>query len=106
MDRGQLEEAVLVFEQSVAYSPHFKTLELLGECMARLGRHRESIVPLAAATTLNKGSRAPSLLAEAFLLVGELDEADELASIALTRDPKNRKALEVKTAVAERRAIE
>jgi hypothetical protein len=35
MDAGALEEAVALFRESVALEPHFKTLELLGECLDR-----------------------------------------------------------------------
>ena len=66
MDAGRIEQEVALFEQSAAISPHFKTLELLGECLIALDRLQDSIVPLAAAATLNSGVRAPALLAEVF----------------------------------------
>jgi len=97
MDRGALEEAVALFERSVSANPHFKALELLGECLVRLGRPREAVVPLAAATTLNKGVRAPALLAQVFLETGEFQQADDLAELALSRHSGNRLALQVKT---------
>ena len=65
MAAGAFEEAVALFLQSVTLNPHFKALELLGECRLRLQQWKEAIIPLAAATTLNRQSRAPSLLAEA-----------------------------------------
>ena len=99
MEHGQFEEAALYFAQSIALCPHFKTLELQGECLLRLGRWREAIVPLAAASTLNLGVRAPSLLAEAFLLLGESHDATFAAELALSRDPKNRKALSVQAGI-------
>lgn len=101
MRQGQYEEAVRLFERNVKLNPHFKELELLGECLLHSGRLREAIVPLAAATTLNAGVRAPSLLAEIFYRLGEMDDANQMAELALSRDPKNRKALEVKERVAE-----
>ena len=96
MDEGKLEEAVKLFQQSISDYPHFKSLELLGECFIRLNRLSEAIVALAAATTLNKGVRAPSLLAEAFLKLKEYPQAREMAEIALSRDPNNRLAREVR----------
>jgi tetratricopeptide (TPR) repeat protein len=96
MAQGDLEGAVQLFQEDAVELPHFKTLELLGECLMRLGRTNEAIVPLAAATTLNRGVRAPSLLAEALLATGNLTAAVEAADLALQRDPKNRKALEVR----------
>jgi tetratricopeptide (TPR) repeat protein len=101
MNQGQFEEAANLFEKNVKANPHFKELELLGECFMRLGRLSEAIVPLAAATTLNRGVRAPSLLAEVFYLLGGMHDANQMAELALSRDPNNRKALEVKQLVAK-----
>jgi tetratricopeptide (TPR) repeat protein len=81
--------------ESIAVLPHFKTLELLGECYMYLGHVQQAIVPLAAATTLNRGVRAPSLLARAFLELGDRKQARTMARLALERDPSNRIAREV-----------
>ncbi len=101
MGEGKLEDAAVLFQQSISHSPHFKTLELLGECFVRLNRLPEAIVPLAAATSLNKGVRAPSLLAEVFLKLEDYHAAKNMTEIALSRDPNNRKAQEVRSVVAE-----
>lgn len=101
MDEGRLEDAVVLFQQSISCDPHFKTLELLGECFVRLNRLAEAIVPLAAATSLNKSVRAPSLLAEVFLKLEDYHAARNMAEIALDRDTNNRKAKEVKRTVGE-----
>lgn len=100
MGQGAYAEAVNLFEQNVRVQPHFKDLELLGECLMRLGKLVEAIVPLAAATTLNQGVRAPSLLAEIYFQMGEVHDANEMADLVLTRNPKNRKALEIKEQLA------
>lgn len=100
MAQGHFEEATKLFEQNIKANPHFKDLELLGECLMRLGRHVEAIVPLAAATTLNKGVKAPSLLAQAYYFLGEMHDANQMAGLALSRDPNNRTVLEVKKRVA------
>jgi tetratricopeptide (TPR) repeat protein len=104
MDQGHLEEAASLFEQNVKSNPHFKDLELLGECLMRLGRLVDAIVPLAAATTLNKAARAPSLLAEVYFLLDEMHDADESAELALSRDASNRKALNVKEMILKKSA--
>lgn len=96
MGQGALEEAIALFEQSVTDNPHFKALELRGECLIKLGRAREAIVPLAAATTLNKGVRAPALLAQVFLELMEYHDALDIAELALSRHAGNRIALQVK----------
>lgn len=95
MDAGHLEEAVRLFQQSAQSTPHYKTYELLGECLARMERFPEAVVYLAAATTLNRGVRAPSLLAQVFLKLGESSDAQHAAEVALSRDPTNRLAKEV-----------
>jgi tetratricopeptide (TPR) repeat protein len=101
MNQGQLEEAASLFEKNIEERPHFKELELLGECFMLLGRLSQAIVPLAAATTLNRGVRAPSLLAEVLYLLGDMYAADQIAELALSRDPKNHKALEIRQLIAK-----
>lgn len=96
MDAGQFEAAAGLFQQSIQADPHFKPLELLGQCLIALGRPQEAIVPLAAATTLNNGVRATALLAEVFWELGRKMDAEQLAEIALGRDPNNKKARMVK----------
>jgi tetratricopeptide (TPR) repeat protein len=95
MNDGKLEDAVNLFQKSTLLSPHFKTFELLGECLLKLKRYNEAVGPLAAAVALNKGVRAPSLLAEVFLAMGENSDAREFAELALSRDPNNKKAGEI-----------
>jgi len=98
MDGGDPAGAVDLFAASVAVYPHFKALELWGECLLRLGRYREAVVPLAAATALNRQPRAPGMLAEAFLALGEHGRAVQFADEALARAPGNRAALAVRSA--------
>jgi len=94
-ESGDFAGAIEKFQASILHSPHFKSLELLGEAYLRLGRPSHAIVPLAAATTLNSQVRAPSLLAEALLAVGERLRAHEVAKLALDRDATNKKARSV-----------
>jgi tetratricopeptide (TPR) repeat protein len=100
MDGGAYEQAAEFFHQSAVESPHFKTYELLGECYIQLNRLTEAIPFLAAATALNRGVRAPSLLAEAWLSLGHYVEAAEAAGVALSREPNNKAALRVREAAA------
>ena len=92
MTEGAFEEAASKFAQSAASSPHFKTLELLGECHAKLGRFQDAVVPLAAATTLNLQSRAPALLAEVFEQLGDRERAIAMARLAIERSAVNKQA--------------
>jgi tetratricopeptide (TPR) repeat protein len=103
MDGGRWEEAIRLFEESIRIRPHHKSLELLGECLGRLGRWNEAVIALAAATTLNRTSRAPSLCAEALLQIKDYCRAIDVAEIALEIDPKNRKALAIRNEARQRR---
>jgi tetratricopeptide (TPR) repeat protein len=96
MEAGHLEEAVALFQESISEWPHVKTMELEGECLLRLGRAREAIVPLAAATALNPSAHPPGLLAHAFLALGHYREALEFADEALRRAPADPLALEAR----------
>ena len=95
MERNRFEEAVLLFEKSIILDPHFKTLELLGECYIALNLLDKSIIPLAAAVTLNRGVRSAALLANVLLKLKKYNAAIDVAEIALNRDSKNRMALSV-----------
>ncbi|MGH9322423.1 MAG: hypothetical protein ACRD3V_21380, partial [Vicinamibacteria bacterium] len=103
MEAGDLEAAVAAFRESVLEEPHFKTLELLGEALMLLGRPKEAIVPLAAASTLNRQVRAPALLAQAFLTMGRETDAYAAAEEALSRDANNRMARSVKERTDDQR---
>jgi tetratricopeptide (TPR) repeat protein len=92
MEEGSLEQAAAIFAQSAATDPHFKTLELLGECYAKLNRFHDAVIPLAAAVTLNQQSRAPALLAEVFEKLGDCDRAIEMAKLAIARSADNKRA--------------
>lgn len=96
MEEGNLDAAIKLFQQSISDYPHFKSLELLGECFIRSNRLLEAIVPLAAATSLNKGVRAPALLSEVLLNLKEYRQAREVAEIALSREPNNKIAQHVR----------
>lgn len=93
--------AIQLFGQSVAIWPHFKALELLGECLCALGRHKEAVVPLAAATSLNDQVRAAALLSKALLATGERKRAVEIARRVLEKSPGNRIARQVIDANSE-----
>jgi tetratricopeptide (TPR) repeat protein len=95
MDAGDLQRAVNLFEASITALPHFKSLELLGECLLRLGRPKEAIVPLAAATALNRQVRPRSFLAQALAKTGDADRARELVRSVLSEAPGNRLARQV-----------
>jgi len=90
--RGEYQEAVDLLRRSIDEMPHFKTYEALGESLLTLGAPTSAIPYLAAATILNAGVRAPSILAETLLDLGLNDEARSVAELALSRHDKNRRA--------------
>lgn len=92
---GDLDAAIERLSASAVRSPHHKTYELLGEAYAKKEKYPDSILYLSAATTLNSGVRAPSLLAEVLLKVGRVEDARKIAELALSRDPSNKKAKSV-----------
>jgi tetratricopeptide (TPR) repeat protein len=83
---------------SVELSPHFKALELLGECL--LESHNvssEAIVFLAAAAGLgNRSFRSSFLLARALSSRGKIREAIEKLDAAIELNPQYRAAVELR----------
>ena len=102
LELGDFARAIELLERSAALAPHFKTLEILGETLLKSGDPLAAVTPLAAATALNDQVRAPSLLAEAFLRIGELEDARKFAERVVTRDPGNRRALSVLEVISSR----
>jgi tetratricopeptide (TPR) repeat protein len=90
MDEKRLEDALESFHKSFALCPHAKTLELMGECHAALGRQIDAVIALAAATSFGRHERPPMLLARMLRESGHLQAALEFARMAATRNPGNR----------------
>ena len=96
MAANDLNSAISLFERSTQYDPHFKTLELLGECFLKLGRNKEAVVPLAASVGLgNKPYRALYLLAQALNAVGRKTDAIEKLNQAIETKPDYKSAREL-----------
>jgi tetratricopeptide (TPR) repeat protein len=91
--------AEATLDESARLSPHYKTLELLGEARLLQGKVKEAIVPLAAASALTRTARAHVLLAEALLALGKARNARDHAEIALQRTPHFRRAVAVMDAI-------
>jgi tetratricopeptide (TPR) repeat protein len=101
MDCGSFDLAAELLHRSAVEEPHFKTFELLGECYIRMNRLTEAVPYLAAATTLNRGVRAPALLAETWLALKQYEMALAAAATALARDPSNKSAIRVRDVTRE-----
>ena len=97
MEKGDLDRAIELFEESVKIAPHFKTLELLGECKIEIRRPADAIVPLAAAVGLGTNAFRPMyLLAKAYSEMGARKTALSYVEKALQMNPNFRTALELK----------
>jgi tetratricopeptide (TPR) repeat protein len=83
-------EAIQCLDESNQISPHFKTYELIGEAYIKLGKPDSAIEPLVEATKLNRGVRAPSMLAKVFLDLGKFNKAKQYADIGIERDANNK----------------
>jgi tetratricopeptide (TPR) repeat protein len=89
MERSDLRAAVDLFQQSIDLLPHFKTLELQGECLLKLEQPTKVIIALSASATLgSRPFRALYLLAQALLLIGEKRKAIEKLKEALAMQPE------------------
>jgi tetratricopeptide (TPR) repeat protein len=101
MARRDHSEAAALFEQSNRAFPHFKTLELLGECKLALGEPIAALIPLAASVGLGTNSfRAMYLLAKAFADLGRRNEALKYVERALLMKPDFKKARDLKKMLA------
>ena len=92
MSGEKYSQAVQLFNQSLNVRVHFKTLELIGECYLKMGKSKQAIVPLAAASMLNDGVRSSALLARALFEECDYHGAMRAAKIAMSRSPDNKLA--------------
>jgi tetratricopeptide (TPR) repeat protein len=93
MDADDLDSAISLLEESATTDPHFKTLELLGECFLRRKQHRKAVIPLAASVGLGaKPYRALYLLAQALDGLGSRRDAIEKLSEAIEMKPDYKSA--------------
>jgi tetratricopeptide (TPR) repeat protein len=76
MSANDLQAATRLLEKSAQLSPHFKTFELLGECLLKSGQSQEASVWLRKAVEIgNKPYRALYLLGRALNDSGEREVA-------------------------------
>jgi tetratricopeptide (TPR) repeat protein len=96
LDEGNRPDAIEQLRRSAVLAPHFKTLELLGECLLEDGHSRDAIVYLAAAAGLgNRQFRSRYLLARALIAIGEPGHAIDKLREALEFQPTYRAAREL-----------
>jgi tetratricopeptide (TPR) repeat protein len=106
MDRGEYADAIELLEASAEASPHFKTLELLGECRLKNGDAHGAILPLAASIGLGRNeSRACYLLATAYMAIDEHEEALRHVRRALLKNPNYETAKPLLKLLEDHRAL-
>jgi tetratricopeptide (TPR) repeat protein len=97
LEHGRTSEAVDLLRSSLLLSPHFKTLELLGETLVTLKADTDAMLYLAAAVGLtSKQPRARFLLAELLSAQGDHEQALHLLDEALTINPTYNAASELR----------
>ena len=93
MKQGDLDLATKRFRQSIESFPHFKTLELLGECLLLKNQPSEAIVFLAASAGLGIHQyRARYLLAKAHIAIEEPNDAISQLRESLRLNPNYKSA--------------
>jgi hypothetical protein len=70
-------------------------------CLFRLNRHKDAIIPLAAATALNRQGLAPFMLAQVYMTLDEPIKAHEFVTLALERQADLKRAKEFEPSVRE-----
>ena len=96
LDAGDRAAAIERLRRSATLAPHFKTVELLGECLLQAGQPGDAIVYLAAAAGLgNRQFRSRYLLARALIATGEPGHAIDKLREALDLQPTYRAAREL-----------
>lgn len=87
------DSAIEKFKKSSDLLPHFKTLELLGECFLKQRNYSQAIIYFAAAAGLgNKAFRSYFLLAKALIEFDDVDQAVEKLNEALVLNPNYKEA--------------
>ena len=99
MDANELIAAEKAFDESAKLSPHFKTLELLGECRLLMGRLKDSIVPLAAASALIGAHELRHCSRRFCSLWGNPETHAFMRRWRMNRSPQYRQAMAVMAAI-------
>ena len=105
MAAGNYSKAIKHLQNSIAHTPHFKSLELLGESMLAIGNPSAAIVPLAAAAGLGTNEfRAVYLVSKAYFALGDDPTALRYVERALLMRPDFKRARELRDEINEKLA--
>lgn len=98
MEAKDLGLALEKLRRASALAPHYKTYELIGECLLQRGEPSEAVLYLSAATGLgNKQTRCRYLLAQALIQLDPSREVDAIDKLheALALNPGYKAAKEL-----------
>lgn len=102
--KGDREAAIRALRDSLQASPHFKTAEVLGECLLEAGALSESLLYLSASVGLGRNqSRGLFLMAKAYVEAGDESAAYVKLSQALEMNSNFKAARELHGLIAARR---
>lgn len=106
LEAGSRDAAMKLFRDSLEAFPHFKSAELLSECLLESGNPAEAAVYAAAAIGLGRRqTRARFLLARALIQLGEVDDAREKLVEALDLNPHYKAARELHDSLEGHRSL-
>lgn len=96
LDCGATDPGMEKLRQSARFHPHFKTYELLGECLLEKGEEVEAVLYLSAAAGLEpRQQRSRYLLARALMRLGQPLEAAAQLQQVVAHDPGYRGVTEL-----------
>lgn len=96
MRKNDYLKAIELFERSSKLAPHFKTFELLGECLLSINKPLEAIIALATSAGLgSKPFRATYLLGKALSQTGQESDAIDQLQKAIKLKPDYKAAKEL-----------
>lgn len=88
LNHGDLEVATAKFRESAKQAPHFKTYEMLGECLLKCDQLEEAVLYLSASAGLgNRQYRSRYLLAQTLIRLGDPVSAAEKLQEAVQMQP-------------------
>jgi tetratricopeptide (TPR) repeat protein len=107
IDAKELGVAVEKLRRASALAPHYKSYELLGECLLQQGEATEAVLYLSAAAGLgNKQTRCRYLLAQALIRLDPTREADAIDKLqeALDLNPQYKAAKQLLEDITRQRS--
>lgn len=101
-DKGMLKESSILLEKSLLLEEHYKTRELLGACLKKMGQYQEALHNFELAYTLNpKSSKTGFLLAESLFENSRFQQAENVINQVLLNHSDYGPAIRLKSILNE-----